>query len=378
MARSLVHFLDGFVRPLVRGGHVHVGAPIRQEELLEFERQMAEASESVLAVDDARIAAVASLVVRAPPLVVDQDDLCLAAALHNLLFLEHPAIDSWMVMGRRIDRVREAARRFASRPPADDAYRLLARHSLLHNLFRLSRSDVMISWWTGSATYYGQQPPARLRRWRGLRRVHEDVTVARYQDLLGDPDVEPVIAQLLRLSPLTDLLSQPRKGPPLDWAHAVSVLRYPELARAVAYHAISEVGPGARLSAAARYAAAFERFVDRQPAADDVRAVAAFLVHLNALIAVGEARGRDVDEPSPLLTTLLAPERAGRRLRGLSTLFALPDVLAKVDSRLAAPPGIFEDPPLAKRWARHREQAREGVSEAVMDNLAGRLRKVLA
>jgi hypothetical protein len=378
MPRPVAQFLERFVVPLVRGGEIHVGKPISAGELVQFSQDLAHASEPLVAADEARTAAVAELVVRPPSFVLDEDDLHIAAALHNLLFLEHPRVDSWMVPTGRLERVRETAQRFAARPRATDRYRLLARHGLLHNIFDITRTDLKIRWWTGSASYYGQPPPARLTRWKSLRRVSEETSKARYSDLLGDPDVEPIVGELLRLTPLTDLLSQPREGPPLDWDGAVVVLRDAELARAVAYHALRDASTEASLSAPARYAGAFERYLERNPPAEDVRAVASFLVHLNALIAVAESRDRDPDAPSPLLTSLLAPERAARRPRGLGTFFALPDALRKVDPVLAMPPGILEDDRFARRWKRHRKQVRDALSDAVRDNLTSRLRKALA
>src|SRR5256885_1593257 len=80
--------------------------------------------------------------------------------------------------------------------------------------------------------------------------------------------------------------------------------------------------------------------LERAPDEADVRAVAAFLVHLNALFCVGELTLREPAAKSPLISTVLAAEAAGQRPRGLATLFALPGALAQVDARLATPPGI--------------------------------------
>jgi hypothetical protein len=377
--RPVADFLAGFVVPLVKGGELRVGRPISEAELVACAQDLPHASVPLVEADEARTRVVADLVVRPPAFVLDEDELALAAAVHNLLFLEHPDVDRWTAPQSRLERVRDTARRFAARPRAASRYRLLARHGLLHNLFRITRPDIKLSWWTGSATFFGQKPPRRLTLWRGLRRVSETTTRARYADLLGDPDVEPVVADLMRLTPLTDLLAQPREGPPLDWGAAVAVLRDAELARAVAYRALGDAALSeASVDAPARYTAAFERFLEKSPPVEDVRAVGAFLVHLNALFAVAEARDRDLDGPSPLLTALLAPERAARRARGLGTFFALPEAFGRVDPRLAAPPGTLEDDAVGRRWRRHRAQTRDALSEAVIDSLAVRLKKALA
>jgi hypothetical protein len=118
--------------------------------------------------------------------------------------------------------------------------------------------------------------------------------------------------------------------------------------------------------------------LERAPAEADVRAVAAFLVHIGALLALAEARLREPDAKSPLLTAVLAVERAGQRPRGLATFFALPNALAQVDPRLAAPAGLEREPDLARRWAAHRAQVADAVGEAVIDALAGRLGRHLS
>jgi hypothetical protein len=375
--RELAELLERFVLPLVRGGDVAVGRPISLEELPELEAQIPHCSPQLAPVDDARTEVIAELVVRPPALVFDIDELSLAACVHNLLFLVHPRADTWSVSSSARRRVIETAQELASRPLSHSRSRVLARHGLLHNLFRLNRVDTKISWWTGSATFLGQKPPTRLRTWRALRRVREEQTVASYEDLLGTVEVAPVVSALMRRAPVTQLLAMTREGPPLFWEDAVFLLRDAELARAVAYRSIRGSEPRQVVAAPARFAAAFEQMLERAPAEADVRAVAAFLVHLNALLAMAEAGDRELGPRSPLLSAVLSPERAGQRQRGLATFFAMPAALSMVDPRLAIPPGVEEDTVLAERWMRHRAQVLEGVGDAVVDTLAGRLRRHL-
>jgi len=117
--------------------------------------------------------------------------------------------------------------------------------------------------------------------------------------------------------------------------------------------------------------------LERAPDEADVRAVAAFLVHLAALFCFGELALREAGAKSPLISTVLAAEAAGQRPRGLATLFALPGALAAVDPRLATPPGVATMPMLAARWAVHRTQTQELLGDAVIDALAARLRRHL-
>lgn len=379
MARkSVAEFLESFVVPLVAGGELVVGRPLTIADVQCFEEDLSHATDALVAVDDARTDLLSELVVRPPPLVLDADELRLAAALYNVLFLVHPRTESWLVSRTAISRIIETARRLASQPLSRHRTRVLARHALLHNLFDVTRVDTKVSWWTGSARYQGQRPPSRLILWPSVRRVREETTTAHYEELLSSDEAAPIVATLLRRSPLTQLVQIHPQAPALHWEDAVFVLRDAELARAVAYAALRPDDPAAQMVAPARFAAAFEQLLERTPSEADVRTIAAFLVYLNALLALAEVRLPERTARSPLLATVLAPERAGHRPRGLTTFLALPNALARVDLRLCAPPGLDSEPVLAQRWVIHREQVAAGVGEAVIDTLVGRLARHLA
>ncbi|HET7506190.1 MAG TPA: hypothetical protein VFK02_34460 [Kofleriaceae bacterium] len=378
MARLHVRdFLTRFMRPLVAGGEVHIGPPIPVDDVERWEGELGDASVELVSVDEARHAVVATLVCRPPAFVLESDELSLAAGLHNALFLVHPRAEEWSVTDRVRRRIIDTALAQVSRPLTHNRIRVMARHALLHNLFHMTRSDVTVSWWTGRARFQGQRPPSRLTAWRGLRRVREEVTVVDFEELLAVPDTAPVIATLLRRTPLTQLLDSHPGAPPLHWEDAVFLLRDAELARAVAYRLIPDATPREQIAGPARLAAAFEQMLERTPDEADVRAVAAFLVHLAALFCFGELGLREPGAKSPLISTVLAAEAAGQRPRGLATLFALSAALEAVDPRLATPPGIAAIPALAARWKVHRAQTAELLGDAVIDALAARLRRHL-
>jgi hypothetical protein len=370
-------FLERFVRPLVAGGELHVGAPIPVADVERWDGELDHASVELVAVDDARHAVLSTLVCRPPAFVFELDDLCLATGLHNALFLVHPRAEQWSVTDKQRRKIIDNALALVSQPLSRNRTRVMARHALLNNLFHLTRSDTTVSWWTGRARFHGQKPPTRLVAWKGLRRVREEVTVVDFDELLAVPDTAPVMATLLRRTPFTQLLDSHPGAPPLHWEDAVFLLRDHELARAVAYRVVPDTSPREQVAGPARLAAAFEQMLERAPDEADVRAVAAFLVHLNALFCMGEMTLREPGAKSPLISTVLSAEAAGQRPRGLATLFALPGALAMVDARLAVPPGIDAIPALAKRWQVHRAQASELLSDAVIEALAQRLRRHL-
>lgn len=378
MARPHVReFLDRFVRPLVAGGELHVGAPIPTADVDRWEHELDNASVEQVAVDDARTAVLSTLVVRPPALVLERDELALAAGLHNALFLVHPRAELWSVSDRSRRRIIDNALSLVGQPLTRHRTRVMARHALLHNLFHLTRNDTTVSWWTGRARFQGQTPSKRLTAWKTVRRVREEVTVVDFDEMLAVPDTAPIVATLLRRTPLTQLLDSHPGAPPLHWEDAVFLLRDAELARAVAYRIVPDAGPREQVAGPARLAAAFEQMLERAPDEADVRAVAAFLVHLSALFCLGEIHLREINAKSPLISTVLAAEAAGQRPRGLTTLFALPGALALVDPRLATPPGIDSQAQLSARWKVHRTQTAELLSDAVIDALAQRLRRHL-
>lgn len=368
-------FLSNFVKPLVAGGELHVGAPIPMPELDRWDRELNDASVEQVDVDDARTAILSTLVCRPPAFLLEADELALAAGLHNALFLVHPRADQWSVSDRQRRKIIDTALSMVSQPLTRNRTRVMARHALLHNLFHLHRKDITVSWWTGRARFQGQTPPSRLTAWKGVRRVREEVTEVDFDELLAVPDTAPIVATLLRRTPLTQLLDSHAGAPPLHWEDAVFILRDPELARAVAYRLVPDAAPRDQVTGPSRLAAAFEQMLERAPDESDVRAVSAFLSHINALFCLAEMNLREPGAKSPLISTVLAAEGAGQRPRGLATLFALPGALALVDPRLATPPGIAETPRLAQRWKVHRAQSAELLGDATIDALAQRLRR---
>ena len=96
MARPHVRdFLERFVRPLVAGGELHIGPPIPMADVDRWDQELGNATVELVAVDDARSAVLSTLVVRPPALVLERDELALAAGLHDALFLVHPRAERW-------------------------------------------------------------------------------------------------------------------------------------------------------------------------------------------------------------------------------------------------------------------------------------------
>jgi len=376
--RSVEEFLETFVVPFVCGGDIHVANPIDANQLRRFEDNLAHASVPVVAVDEARTTVISELVVRPPHFVFDEEELRLAVAVHNLLFMAHPQTEGFFVTKRALAKVAMFTRECAAQPLTKQPRRVLARHGLLHNLFDLTRRDQLVSWWLGKETFLGQSPPQRLMRWGGLRRVRTETSVADYDELFATAEMGPVINALMKRSPLTNMLCRHHAAPPLNWEDVAFTLRDVDLARALSYASLKGESPAERVLIPSRFAHAFEQLLTRRPATADIRAVAAFLVHLNTLFAVEESTLTSDSRRSPLLNAVLAPERAGQRSRGLATFFALPNALAVAEPPLAEPPGLQHDPQVYSRWRQHRAQVADGVGSAVIETLANRVRQHLS
>ena len=109
-------FLERFVRPLVAGGELHVGAPIPMNDVERWEGELPHASVEVEAVDDARAVVLSTLVVRPPPMLLELDDLKLAVGLHNALFLVHPRAEEWSVSDKQRRRIIDNSLSLVSQP----------------------------------------------------------------------------------------------------------------------------------------------------------------------------------------------------------------------------------------------------------------------
>jgi len=264
---ELEDLLGRFVLPLVAGGDVRVGEPVSPEALARWEVELGTAGPLLVAIDEARAAAASLLVVRPPAMAFGETELRLAVALHAALVLAHPATGGFFSRKGRRELTAFAAGLAQSIAPPDGAAELLSRHTLLSRLFELSRVDTRLRWWTGKAEFRGVEPPHRLMRWRKLRRVKEETSELGLSEVLAGEETRPVVAVLLTASPLTDLLSLDgtgRRWPPFRWGAQLETLRHAELARAVAYRWLGELGRGAadgapRLRAAAAASAAWEQ-----------------------------------------------------------------------------------------------------------------------
>ena len=147
----------------------------------------------------------------------------LATALHDLVQTTHPGFNAVFRRSgpRRILSVLEET--IARIPSPRHAGEALSRHTWFSRMFALARTDIVVRWWTGSETFLGAEPPARLTAWPELRRVEQTRTPRPLMDLpmngaaVDGDHFTSVASSILARSPLTDLATLDRAAPRFEW-----------------------------------------------------------------------------------------------------------------------------------------------------------------
>jgi hypothetical protein len=247
--------------PLVLGGPLRPSHPIGARAALALCALSPRASDGDLAsrVDLARVAEARRIV----PIDTLPDpagaEWAMGAVLHDVLQAANPA---WVRRSAPKRLLELAAATLARIAPAASALDALARHTWFGRLFDLRRKDTAVSWWTGSGTFLGKEPPRRLLMWSDVRRVNVARSERGIMELLshgGQPEHAPlfasVVSAFLRATPLTDLSSCARSAPAFEWTpEALGVTRAP-VARTLALRALSlapQEGADAALGRATR------------------------------------------------------------------------------------------------------------------------------
>lgn len=154
----------------------------------------------------------------------------LAAMLHDLVQATHPGFNAVFRRSGPLRILSVIEKTLERVPLARTAGEALSRHTWLSRMFELARTDVEVKWWTGSETFLGEDPPARLTAWPELRRVQQTRTPRPLMDLPtagGAVDVSrftTVVEALLTRSPLTDLATIDRAAPLFTWRHETLTL----------------------------------------------------------------------------------------------------------------------------------------------------------
>jgi len=353
------HFLAQVMLPLCQGGPVEVAAPLDSAAYDEVRRlavgaELAELAPAV-AIARARRRVAAEVVLAPPTLALDEEAVRLAVGLYDALFLTHPDARRHRIGVRQ--RVAEFAGECAALGAPATRSQLIGRHTVVHNLFRVGRTDHRVSFWVGKREFRGRKPPQRLLRWPGVRRVQVQTVRLNWYRQAGVPaPARQVVRHILEASPLTDLLNPVRLDPPLALAVGLKYLSDPEIARFVAYEYLKLGLP----QVAAPLSAALAELVGERPGGPEVRAALAFVCHLHVLEAMVESA------EAQWLSAEGGPARAPEARDFLAAF-------AAAWGRGHVPPGIELEAGLSEKLARRADLCERIAGAARVEALAAAL-----
>jgi hypothetical protein len=247
LAATAARLFTGVMAPLVVGGDLRPGHAIGARVALALGSVAPAPWDPELAarVAGARLRRARALVpVDALPGPADAE-WALLAALHDLLQSANPRFDA-PLRRRAATKVLDMAEATIAHvgPPAN-AHAALSRHTWFARLLEVARTDTVISFWAGSRTFLGSEPPARLQAWPKLRRVSVARTPRPLLKLAhpagGSDRIGEVVSKLLACTPLTDLATCSRGAPLFLWTPATAGLVATPVGRALALRALARL-----------------------------------------------------------------------------------------------------------------------------------------
>jgi hypothetical protein len=215
---------NGFIAPLVIGGAMTPGRPIGARIALAIggdrpTTDIDRAAHTQLA----RVRAARKLVAVDRFEALSRWEWALLAALHDLVQTTHPDLKGTFRSRAPLKLLELAEKTLEHVPPPASAQEALSRHTLLGRMFEITRTDTVVSWWVGSSTFLGTDPPPRLTAWPELRRVNIAHTPRPLMTLteagagIQADRFESAIRMVLSRSPLTDLATASRVTPRFAW-----------------------------------------------------------------------------------------------------------------------------------------------------------------
>lgn len=385
MARTLAEFVDDFVLPLLGGGGLGVGAPIRPRDRDAMFDESAALMQPRLRYARLRRAQLLT----ADPMLPDPDldELTLWVGLHNTLVFDHP--DRKRVWSRASTwrRVEGATRTFLSMAVPRTPPEALARHIAVGAFLELRRVDTVVVGPTGEMRFSGQPLPSRRLPFASTAQLVKREEVVEWVGRVHTPESDRLLEDAMRASPLTCLLS-PRQAP-AGWSPLLgeAFLRDRAYARAICHHwarSSDWVGLGGAVTAALLVSLPIRPELDEpmappselgplalpgvvvptDPAA--VAAVVGALVHLHFLKVL------ELDARLGFA--------AGSREPGVQAFLALPLLLPWLSSTVGAPLGGAGperdarsasrlEGQIARRWGEYVDHLDELVPRPVLENL---------
>lgn len=386
----LAEFVEHFVLPMLAGGEVRVGRPMRPREVEAMGLEVPTLSSGVLSFARTRHAELLS-----PTAMVgdpEPDEVSLWAGLHNTLCFDHPERARVWARASAWRRVEGATRSMLTLPMSTGLEIGLARHVIVNAFLRLRRTDTVVSTTAGEIRYLGQGIPRR-RFGIGFSPLEGREETVEWLGQTHAPETHRLLEDVLRASPLTCLL-RPTEAPP-GWSplSASAFLRQRGIARSICYRWAARkdwVAVGGAVMSALLPSLPQPRSAEMSPAQStgrplalpgavlpstpaDVAAVVGALIHLHFLKVL------ELDARLGL--------SSGARGTGVAAFLALPLIPTDIASALGSPfgdgvsarlgaPDEFESI-VRRRWVEYLDHLRELVPQVTVENVLAGLRPAI-
>lgn len=242
--------------PLVLGGRVDPVRPIgpRLGLALGEGRKIADSDlRSRLDVARVRVGRLLAPIDTVPDIA--PEEIALVAALNDLLQVSNLDLSGAFTTKRHPALLDSAIELCRSVPAPRTIAEAISRHTVMARALEVTRTDVTVSWWTGSASFRGRPAPSRLLAWREWRRVREDQRQVPLVDMGTDAPLLTAdmwldgVAHWLARSPLTDLATAGRRSPVFRWSEPTLSLISTIPGRSLAFRALSRQRPADVLAA---------------------------------------------------------------------------------------------------------------------------------
>ncbi len=219
------------IAPLVLGGPLTLQRPFGPKLALEVgvERALLD-HELSTRIDHARLRQARTVVAVDVLPGLGAAEWAIAAAFNDLLQVTNHELSSFATRNRHQELLEAAVVLCRAIPTSNSLEEAVARYATFSRALRVTRTDVDVTWWTGSDNFRGQEPPSRLMAWPGLRKVNITKQAVGLTEMsAGTPVVaqafDQALSQWCSLSPLSDLASAARHAPQFAWSdHTLSIV----------------------------------------------------------------------------------------------------------------------------------------------------------
>ena len=238
-----------FVAPLVLGGEMNLGRPIgfRRAFTMSVDHRPSDTPAwTNVGIARVRVARVLSPVDSLAE--IGPAEWALLAALHDIVQSTHPQLATRFGGRRARALVALSAKTLEHVPDVAHTGEALMRHTLFSRMLQIARTKTKVSWWTGSATFIGTEPPGRLTAWPEARRVQIDKDPQRLERIsemgtLHRTLMEGALQLLLKRTPLTDWATLTRTWPAFTFTPQNLALAQTHAGRALVVRLLRALSP---------------------------------------------------------------------------------------------------------------------------------------